>query len=67
MAAEMGQTGFSIINQHAVEGCIWFTPCLDEKWENKEDREKLLSIIHMKEHDTEMMGMSLHFIIVGEK
>lgn len=31
IASEMKEAGFSIINQHAVEGCIWFTPCLDEK------------------------------------
>ncbi len=63
----MQQAGFSIINAHAVEGCIWFTPCLDEKWEDAASRKRLLEIIHLTEHAPEMMGMSPHFIVVGKK
>lgn len=67
MQAEMKNIGFSIMNAHALEGCIWFTPCLEEKWENEVSRNKLLEIIHLTEHAPELMGMSPHFIVVGRK
>lgn len=66
-ADEMEHAGFTVINSHAVEGCIWFTPHLEEKWENAESRKRLLEIVHLTEHDREMMGMSPHFIVVGRK
>lgn len=64
---EMEGAGFTVVNSHAVEGCIWFTPHLDEKWEDFDSRERLLEIVHLTEHDTEMMGMSPHFMVVGRK
>ena len=67
LAVEMENAGFETVNSHAVEGCVWFTPCLEEKWEDRENRERLLEIIHMTEHDPEMMGMSPHFLVVGRK
>lgn len=67
MAGEMKEAGFSIINEHAVEGCIWYTPCLDEKWESEQSRKSLLDIIHLTEHETEIMGMSPHFLVVAKK
>lgn len=67
MKAEMKNIGFSITNAHAVEGCIWCTPCLNEKWENEASRDKLLEIIYLTEHAPELMGMSPHFIVVGRK
>lgn len=67
MGSEIKDAGFSIINQHAVEGCIWFTPCLEEKWEDERCRKNLLDIIHMTEHEVEMIGMSPHFLIAAKK
>lgn len=64
---ELIDSGFSIINKYAVEGCIWFTPCLYEKWKNKQSRERLLGIIHLTENDNEIIGMSPHFLIIGTK
>lgn len=66
-ADEMESAGFTVVNSHAVEGCIWFTPHLDEKWEDESGHERLLEIVHLTEHDTEMMGMSPHFMVVGRK
>ena len=64
---ELIDSGFSIRNKYAVEGCIWFTPCLYEKWKNKQSRERLLDIIHLTENDNEIIGMSPHFLIIGIK
>lgn len=67
MENEIKDIGFSIIDKHAIEGCIWYTPHLDDKWENEECRKNLLDIIHLTEHETEIMGMSPHFMVVGKK
>jgi len=50
-----------------VEGVIWFTPCLDEKWEDEKSRERLLNIVRYTENEEEIMVMSPHFIVVSRK
>lgn len=67
LSSEIEDAGFKVINYHAIEGCVWFTPHLNEKWENDASREHLLEIIHMTEHDSEIIGMSPHFLIAARK
>ena len=67
MKSEMTEAGFTVENTVAVEGCIWFTPHLAEKWEDKASRERLLEIVRMTESEPEMMGMSPHFLVVAKK
>jgi Methylase involved in ubiquinone/menaquinone biosynthesis len=64
---EIESVGFKTIQKHAIEGVIWFTPCLDEKWENQNSRERLLDILRQTENEEEIMGMSPHFMIVSRK
>lgn len=64
---EITEIGFSVNNSHAVEGCIWFTPKLDEKWENDNSRKRLLDIVHTTEHEETLMGLSPHIMVVAEK
>ncbi|MCH5297021.1 MAG: class I SAM-dependent methyltransferase [Ruminococcus sp.] len=64
---EVSSNGFEIINQHAIESCIWISPALDEKWENEESRKRLLDIIHATEHEKTLMGISPHFMVVAKK
>lgn len=64
---EIASCGFEVIGSHAVEGCIWFTPKLDEKWQDEKSREKLLKIIHATEHEDTLMGISPHIMVVAEK
>lgn len=59
--------GFTILNSHAIEGCIWFTPQLNAKWENVDNRSRLLNIIHLTENEETLMGMSPHFMVVAKK
>lgn len=66
-AAEIEKVGFDNVNFHAVEGCIWFTPHLDEKWEDEASRGRLLEIVHLTEHEKEIVGMSPHFIVAARK
>ncbi len=64
---EVESVGFETIQKHAIEGIIWFTPCLNDKWEDKNSRERLLNIVRRTENEDEIMGMSQHFMIVSRK
>ncbi len=64
---EVESSGFRIKNSHAVECCIWFTPKLDEKWQNESSRRRLLELVHNTEHEDTIMGMSPHIMVVAEK
>jgi ubiquinone/menaquinone biosynthesis C-methylase UbiE len=67
MKSEIIEAGFMVEKAIAVEGCIWFTPHLTEKWEDEASRERLLDIVRMTESEPEMMGMSPHFLAVARK
>ena len=67
MKAEITEAGFTVDKAIAVEGCIWFTPLREEKWEDEVSRECLLDIVRMTESEPEMMGMSPHFLVVARK
>ena len=56
MKSEITESGFEVEKAIAVEGCIWFTPHLQEKWEDDASRERLLDIVRMTETEPEMMG-----------
>ncbi|MDP4091648.1 MAG: methyltransferase domain-containing protein [Bacillota bacterium] len=64
---EVEAAGFETIEKYALEGVIWFTPCLNEKWEDPDSRERLLNIVRLTENEPEIMGMSPHFMIVSRK
>lgn len=64
---EVCDSGFEILNYHAVEGCLWITPELDEKWQDMNSRKRLLDIIHTTEHEETLMGLSPHFLVIGRK
>lgn len=67
MKSEIAEVGFAVEKAIAVEGCIWFTPHLQEKWADEASRERLLEIVRIMETEPEMMGMSPHFLVVARK
>ncbi|MGL5756110.1 MAG: class I SAM-dependent methyltransferase [Paraclostridium sp.] len=67
LQSEIETVGFKTLNKHAIEGTIWFTPDLNEKWEDMKTRDVLLNILEITEHEIEIMGMSPHFMIVSQK
>ena len=67
MKSEVAEARFTVEKAIAVEGCIWFTPHLSEKWEDEASRERLLEIVRMTETEPEMMGMSPHFLVIARK
>ncbi|NNU78135.1 hypothetical protein [Clostridium estertheticum] len=64
---EIEEVGFETIQKYAIEGVIWFTPCLNERWKYKKSRERLLNIVRLTENEDEIIGMSPHFMIVSRK
>lgn len=64
---EVKNNRFEVVNYHAVEGCVWITPKLDEKWQDTNSRNRLLEIIHATEHEKTLMGLCPHFLVVGRK
>lgn len=67
LAGELQEAGFLGEGLYAVEGCIWFTPCLQEKWGAPESRERLLALLRMTEQKESLLGMSPHFLAFGRK
>lgn len=67
LQSEVESAGFKTINKHAIEGTIWFTPNLKEKWKNPEIRTRLLNILKITENEDSIMGMSPHFMIISKK
>ena len=67
MKSELYDNGFEIVNYHAVEGSVWITPMLEEKWNDIKSRNRLLDIIHATEHEETIMGMSPHFLVIAKK
>ena len=67
MKSVIAEAGFEVEKAIIVEGCIWFTPHFQEKWEDKASRERLLDLVRMTETEPEMMGMSPHFLVVARK
>lgn len=64
---EVQNSGFEVVNSHAVEGCLWITPKLDEKWQDIDSRSRLLELIHATEHEETLIGLSPHLLVVGRK
>ena len=67
LKAEIKKCGFKVINAHAVEGSIWISPALNEKWQDPESRNRLLDILRLTEYDETIMGMSPHFLVTARK
>lgn len=67
LKTEIKKSGFKVLNAHAVEGSIWISPALNEKWKDPESRHRLLEILHLTEYDETIMGMSPHFLVTAKK
>lgn len=67
LETEIVNEGFSVLGLHAVEGCIWLTPNLEENWEKPMRRKRLLQLARLTESEREMIGISPHFLIAGKK
>ena len=67
LAKELEEASFQMEELLAVEGCVWFTPMLEEKWDDPTARERLLEIIRTTEGEPSLMGVSPHFLGIARK
>ena len=67
LAQEISDSGFTPETSLAVEGCIWFTPDLNVKWEDPFSRARLLELLHLTEAEPSLLGLSPHFLTLARK
>lgn len=67
LAQEISDSGFTPETSLAVEGCIWFTPDLNVKWEDPFSRARLLELLHLTEAEPSLLGFSPHFLTLARK
>lgn len=67
LGKELSEAGFGLDAVYAIEGCIWFTPKLEEKWGDPESRKILLELLRQTETEPTMLGMSPHILAAGRK
>ncbi len=67
LVGELAEAGFQVEKLLAIEGCVWFTPGLNEKWEDLPARERLLEILRLTEEEPSILGFSPHFLAVARK
>lgn len=59
---ELKKAGFVVDALLAIEGCIWFTPELNAKWEDPAARGRLLELLRLTESEPSILGFSPHFM-----
>jgi ubiquinone/menaquinone biosynthesis C-methylase UbiE len=67
LVSEINESGFSCNKIFAVESFGWLIPEFIKKWAEKDYRPLLLEMIRSVEENRELLGLSAHFLTVGEK
>lgn len=67
LADEMVEAGFSLRSVVAVEGPAWLLPNLGDRMKDAPKREQLLELLRAIENEQSLVGVSAHFLAVGQK
>jgi ubiquinone/menaquinone biosynthesis C-methylase UbiE len=67
LEAEVRDAGFTVKELVAVQGPGWLAKDLDERWSDTSKRDELLRIIRMVEGESTLLGLSQHFVVLGQK
>jgi hypothetical protein len=67
LAAEIREAGFSILELAAVEGPAWLAKDFAGRWADPGRRAQILKLVRMVEHETAIMEVSPHIMIIGNK
>lgn len=67
LEAELEEAGLAHEVTLAVQGPGWLVPGFEEKWEDEQARETILSVVRLVEADAGALGMSPHVIAVARK
>ncbi|HUJ52336.1 MAG TPA: class I SAM-dependent methyltransferase [Steroidobacteraceae bacterium] len=64
---EVSEAGFEVEALYGIEGPGWILPDLEERLDDPERRDMLLSVARSLESEEAMLGSSAHLLVVGRK
>lgn len=67
LEAEVRDAGFAVKQLVAVQGPGWLAKNLNERWSDTSKRVELLRLIRAVEGESTLLGVSQHFVILGQK
>jgi len=67
LRTEVSEAGFVVEGLYGVEGPSWLVPDIDDWWDNRGYRDRLLRIAQALETEPTLLGVSAHLIAVGKK
>ena len=67
LESELREASFTIKELVAVQGPALFTKDLNERWEDSSKRTELLRLIRAVESERTLLGVSTHFVVLGQK
>jgi SAM-dependent methyltransferase len=67
LRGELVESGFTVLDIAAIEGPGWLASSFEERWSDRERREKLLELIRRVESDPAILGLSPHILAIGRK
>ena len=67
LRAEMREAGFEVIDLLGVEGPAWLLPDLEERWADREERERLLQAARAVEREPTLLGLPPHLLAVARR
>ena len=67
LEAEVRDAGFTVKELVAVQGPSWLAKDFSERWSDSSKRAELLRLIRMVEGESSLLGVSQHFVVLGQK
>jgi ubiquinone/menaquinone biosynthesis C-methylase UbiE len=64
---ELSEAGFRNNDIRGIIGPLWLTADIDEKWKQKEKRERIMEIVRLLEKEKPIMGVSTHIVSISNK
>ena len=67
LEAEVRDAGFAVEDLVAVQGPGWLAENLNERLSDRSKRAELLRLIRAVEGESTLLGVSRHFVVIGQK
>jgi ubiquinone/menaquinone biosynthesis C-methylase UbiE len=67
MEEELAGAGFSVKKTLPVEGPLWFVHSFEERWNNANEKKKLLNILSSIENESFSLVLTQHYVVICSK
>lgn len=67
LQSELADAGLQVEAVLAVEGPLWLLGDLDRRWEDDDERDRLLQAVRSVEDEASMLGVSAHLLAVARR